>query len=57
MNIQHLPGDIHLIDDTYNANPASLYSALQVLAVMVEQDKPGYIVNISSMAALTAERT
>ncbi len=31
-NIHRLPGDITLIDDTYNANPGSLQVALDVLA-------------------------
>ena len=31
MNIQHLPGDIHLIDDTYNANPESMKAAFAIL--------------------------
>ncbi len=32
MDIQTLPGGIHLIDDTYNANPASVTRALTTLA-------------------------
>jgi len=31
-NVHRLPGDITLIDDTYNANPGSLQVALEVLA-------------------------
>lgn len=36
MNIQVLPGGIHLIDDTYNANPASMTQALMTLAEMAK---------------------
>ncbi len=32
LNLVHTPGGWVVIDDTYNANPASLYAALQVLA-------------------------
>jgi UDP-N-acetylmuramoyl-tripeptide--D-alanyl-D-alanine ligase len=32
LNVIHAPGGWIVIDDTYNANPASLYAALQVLA-------------------------
>ena len=32
-NIKQLPGDITVIDDTYNANPESLQVALDVLAM------------------------
>jgi UDP-N-acetylmuramoyl-tripeptide--D-alanyl-D-alanine ligase len=31
MNIRHLPGDLHLIDDTYNANPESMKAAFASL--------------------------
>jgi UDP-N-acetylmuramoyl-tripeptide--D-alanyl-D-alanine ligase len=34
MNIQHLPGGIHLIDDTYNANPESMKAAFATLNIM-----------------------
>ena len=34
MNIQHLPGGIHLIDDTYNANPESMKAAFTTLNTM-----------------------
>lgn len=34
LNLLHSPAGWTVIDDTYNANPASLYSALQVLANM-----------------------
>jgi len=34
-NLHQLPGDITLIDDTYNANPGSLQVALEVLAQAV----------------------
>ena len=31
MNILHLPNDIHIIDDTYNANPVSMQAAINTL--------------------------
>ncbi len=34
MNIVHAPGDIHIIDDTYNANPDSMKAALTTLTKM-----------------------
>ena len=34
MNIKHLPGGIHLIDDTYNANPESMKAAFATLNTM-----------------------
>jgi len=34
MNIKHMPGGIHLIDDTYNANPASMKAAFATLNTM-----------------------
>ena len=34
LNLLHSASGWTVIDDTYNANPASLYSALQVLANM-----------------------
>jgi len=34
LNIQHTPGGLHIIDDTYNANPESMKAALTTLAVM-----------------------
>jgi UDP-N-acetylmuramoyl-tripeptide--D-alanyl-D-alanine ligase len=33
LRLQQAPGGWSVIDDTYNANPASLYAALQVLAI------------------------
>ncbi len=36
MNIQILSGGIHLIDDTYNANPASMTQALTTLAELAK---------------------
>jgi murE/murF fusion protein len=36
LSIQTLPGGIHLIDDTYNANPASMTQALVTLAEMAK---------------------
>ncbi len=34
MNVQHIRGGIHLIDDTYNANPGSMAGALETLAAL-----------------------
>ena len=34
LNIVHLPGGIHVIDDTYNANPASMEAAVATLAAL-----------------------
>jgi UDP-N-acetylmuramoyl-tripeptide--D-alanyl-D-alanine ligase len=34
MNIEHMPGGIHLIDDTYNANPESMKAAFATLDTM-----------------------
>ena len=34
MNISHMPGGIHLIDDTYNANPESMKAAFATLNTM-----------------------
>ena len=34
MNILHLPNQVHIIDDTYNANPASMEVALTTLQKM-----------------------
>jgi UDP-N-acetylmuramyl pentapeptide synthase len=34
MNIRHMPGGIHLIDDTYNANPESMKAAFATLNTM-----------------------
>jgi UDP-N-acetylmuramoyl-tripeptide--D-alanyl-D-alanine ligase len=34
MGVTALPGDIHLIDDTYNANPASMRAAVETLAAL-----------------------
>jgi UDP-N-acetylmuramoyl-tripeptide--D-alanyl-D-alanine ligase len=34
MNILHTPAGIHIIDDTYNANPASMKAALTTLNTM-----------------------
>ncbi|MDT8438235.1 MAG: UDP-N-acetylmuramoyl-tripeptide--D-alanyl-D-alanine ligase [Wenzhouxiangellaceae bacterium] len=45
---RELPGGWRLIDDSYNANPASLYAALQVLA---EYPAPRWLV-IGNMAEL-----
>ena len=34
MNIRHLDNGIHMIDDTYNANPGSMAAALNTLSVL-----------------------
>ena len=34
LNIKHMPGGIHLIDDTYNANPESMKAAFATLHTM-----------------------
>ena len=34
MGVTALPGDVHLIDDTYNANPASMRAAVETLAAL-----------------------
>ncbi|MFN2435575.1 MAG: UDP-N-acetylmuramoyl-L-alanyl-D-glutamate--2,6-diaminopimelate ligase [Desulfotignum sp.] len=39
MQIQSLPGGIHLINDTYNANPASVTLALKTLAELAAASK------------------
>lgn len=41
MNIQTLNGGIHLIDDTYNANPDSVTQALKTLAEQAAGSAPG----------------
>lgn len=41
MNIQTLAGGIHLIDDTYNANPDSVTQALKTLAEQAAGSTPG----------------
>jgi UDP-N-acetylmuramoyl-tripeptide--D-alanyl-D-alanine ligase len=50
LNLLHAPGGWNVIDDTYNANPASLYAALQVLAA--EQGEPWLV--LGDMAELGA---
>ena len=39
MEVLTLPGDIHLINDTYNANPGSMAAALQTLIQVKEQGR------------------
>ena len=39
MNLQALPFGLNLIDDTYNANPASMAQALNTLAMVAEPGK------------------
>jgi UDP-N-acetylmuramoyl-tripeptide--D-alanyl-D-alanine ligase len=39
MVVLTLPGDIHLINDTYNANPGSMAAALQTLMQVKEQGR------------------
>ncbi len=34
MGVTALPGNVHLIDDTYNANPASMRAAVETLAAL-----------------------
>jgi UDP-N-acetylmuramoyl-tripeptide--D-alanyl-D-alanine ligase len=34
MGVTALPGELHLIDDTYNANPASMRAAVETLAAL-----------------------
>ncbi|MDT8377719.1 MAG: UDP-N-acetylmuramoyl-tripeptide--D-alanyl-D-alanine ligase, partial [Desulfotignum sp.] len=42
MHIQTLPGGVYLIDDTYNANPASVTQALKTLAELADEpERPG----------------
>jgi UDP-N-acetylmuramoyl-tripeptide--D-alanyl-D-alanine ligase len=43
MEIVNLPDDIHLINDTYNANPGSMAAALQTL-MQVKQEGRGFAV-------------
>ncbi len=51
LQVRAMAGDWTLIDDTYNANPASLYAALAVLA---EQDGERWLV-LGNMAELGEE--
>ncbi len=43
MNIARTEGDVHLIDDTYNANPASMAAAIRTLAALSGNGR-GFIV-------------
>jgi murE/murF fusion protein len=50
MQIQTLTGGIHLIDDSYNANPASVTQALKTLAELA--GAPGHSENGKTLAVL-----
>jgi UDP-N-acetylmuramyl pentapeptide synthase len=44
MNIKHMPGGIHLIDDTYNANPESMKAAFATLNTMRAGARGGVVI-------------
>jgi UDP-N-acetylmuramoyl-tripeptide--D-alanyl-D-alanine ligase len=43
MNLLHTRAGLHIIDDTYNANPGSMVGALDTLAAL-RKDRPSYVV-------------
>jgi len=51
LNLQRASGGWQIVDDTYNANPASLYAGLAVIADILGTDEEGWLV-LGDMAEL-----
>ncbi len=51
LNMEVASGGWKIIDDTYNANPASLYAGLAVIADLLQTDEEGWLV-LGDMAEL-----